>query len=72
MPLGICEPANSSKIALVAMSSDKVNIRPTMVEADPSGAAKGSGMAVGKRTASLSPPKPRFRSSSDGCHRGAA
>ena len=69
-PRSIREPANSSKKHLVTTSSNEVNIAPKIVGYGSQDTAKGSGMSGGKRSASLSPPKPRISSNLDGRQSG--
>ncbi len=47
---------------MAATSWNEEIFAPTLVEAGLGNKAKGSGMVVGKRNASLSPPKPRISS----------
>jgi hypothetical protein len=54
---------------MAATSSNEGILAPTLVGAGSGNAAKGSGMAGGKRNASLSPPKPRTSSNLGRCCR---
>ena len=55
---------------MVAMSSNEVIVASKMVGTGLENAAKGSGMSGGKRSASVSPPKPRISSNLDGRQSG--
>jgi hypothetical protein len=55
---------------MVATSSNEVIVAPKMVGTSLKNAAKGSGMSGGKRSASVSPPKPRISSNLDGRRSG--
>ncbi len=57
------------KSTMAATSSNEGILAPTLVRAGSGNAAKGSGIAGGKRNASLSPPKPRTSSNLGGRRR---